>query len=105
VSETITATLAPVKRFISCLMFCAEAFGFFALFTSISSILIIIACLRYELSIVLPESDEMAVNLLALCFLINFIFSISLFLIIGLFGKEIDVLTIRLFSRYRPAGI
>ncbi len=49
-----------------------EAFGTFTLFTSISSIIGAIACLRYELAIMLPESDEEAANLLgaSLCFVV-----------------------------------
>jgi lipopolysaccharide exporter len=78
-----------------------EAFGFFALFTSLSSLFIVIACFKYELSIILPESDEMAANLLALCFLINTILSIFLFFFIGLFAKEIATfLNIQTFERY-----
>jgi len=45
-------------------LYAPEAFGTLALFTSITSILGVIACMRYELAIMLPESDEEAVNLL-----------------------------------------
>lgn len=46
-----------------------EAFGFLAIFTSITSIIGVIACMRYEFSIMLPKADEKAANLLALCLL------------------------------------
>ncbi|HHV34617.1 MAG TPA: oligosaccharide flippase family protein [Syntrophomonadaceae bacterium] len=46
-----------------------EAFGFLTIFTSISSILGVIACMRYELAIMLPKTDEEAANLLGLCLL------------------------------------
>jgi lipopolysaccharide exporter len=46
-----------------------EAFGFLALFTSITSIIGVIACMRYELAIMLPKTDEEAANLLGLCLL------------------------------------
>ncbi len=46
-----------------------EAFGTLALFTSITSIIGVVACLRYELAIMLPESDEEAANLLAVSLL------------------------------------
>ena len=39
-------------------LYAPEAFGTLALFTSITSILGVIACMRYELAIMLPESDE-----------------------------------------------
>jgi lipopolysaccharide exporter len=46
-----------------------EAFGFLALFTSITSIIGVIACMRYEMAIMLPKTDEEAANLLGLCLL------------------------------------
>jgi len=48
-------------------LFLPEAFGIAAIFISITSVIGSIACLRYELSIMLPESDEDAANLLAVC--------------------------------------
>ena len=45
-------------------LFAPEAFGVAALFASISGIIGVVACLRYELSIMLPKTDEEAVNLL-----------------------------------------
>ena len=41
-----------------------EAFGLSAIFVGISAIVSAIACLRYELSIMLPETDKEAANLL-----------------------------------------
>ncbi len=41
-----------------------QAYGTLALFTSITSILSVIACMRYHLSIMLPRSDQEASNLL-----------------------------------------
>ncbi|WAI00852.1 lipopolysaccharide biosynthesis protein [Methanogenium organophilum] len=46
-----------------------EAFGFLAIFISITSIIGVIACLRYELAIMLPEDDHEAVSMLGLCIL------------------------------------
>lgn len=46
-----------------------EAFGTLALFTSITGIIGVVACLRYELAIMLPETDEEAANLLAVSLL------------------------------------
>lgn len=46
-----------------------EAFGLLAIFISITSIIEVVACMRYELAIMLPKADEKAANLLALCFL------------------------------------
>jgi len=47
-------------------LFAPEAFGVAALFTSIASIIGVVACLRYELAIMLPKTDEEAANLLGL---------------------------------------
>jgi len=46
-----------------------ENFGLWALYSSITSIISVIICMRYEHSIMLPESDEDAVNLLGVSFL------------------------------------
>ena len=43
-----------------------EALGLSALFASITGIIAVVVCLRYELAIMLPEKDEDAANLLAL---------------------------------------
>ncbi|MHB0856571.1 MAG: lipopolysaccharide biosynthesis protein [Anaerolineae bacterium] len=50
-------------------LYAPEAFGALALFTAITSIIGVVACLRYELAIMLPESDEEAANLLAVSLL------------------------------------
>lgn len=47
-------------------LFAPEAFGVAALFFSIAGIIGVVACLRYEHSIMLPESHEEAANLLGL---------------------------------------
>ena len=53
-------------------LFAPEAFGVAALFVSITGIIGVVACLRYELSIMLPKTDEEAANLLgvSLCFVL-----------------------------------
>jgi O-antigen/teichoic acid export membrane protein len=59
-----------------------QDFGVWALYISITSIINVIVCLRYEFSIMLPESDEDAINLLGLCFLaVLFVTSLSLVII------------------------
>jgi len=56
-----------------------EAFGSLALFISIIGIISVISCLRYELSIVLPKSDQEAANLLGLsCCFVMLITSITI---------------------------
>lgn len=64
-AQILTILAAPVMT----RLYGPEDFGVWALYISITSIISVIACLRYEYSIMLPESDEEAVNLLGLSFL------------------------------------
>jgi lipopolysaccharide exporter len=48
-------------------LFSPEAFGLLAIFTSITKVLGVVSCLRYEFAIMLPDDERDAVNLLALC--------------------------------------
>ena len=64
-AQILTILSAPVLT----RLYGPEDFGIWALYISITSILSVIACMRYEYSIMLPESDEEAVNLLGLSFL------------------------------------
>lgn len=45
-------------------LYSPEAFGIVALFASITGIIIVASCMRYELAIMLPKSDKEAANLL-----------------------------------------
>jgi lipopolysaccharide exporter len=45
-------------------IFSPDAFGLMTLFISIIGIVKVVSCLRYEMAIVLPESDDEAVNIL-----------------------------------------
>lgn len=67
---TFAQAIAIIASPILTRLYGPEAFGFFAIFTSITSIIGVIACMRYELAIMLPKADEKATNLLALCLLI-----------------------------------
>ncbi len=59
-------------------LFAPEEFGVAALFASIIGIISVAACLRYDLSIMLPKTDEEAANLLGLSlFFVLIITSIS----------------------------
>ncbi len=64
-AQGIAVLLAPVIT----RLFAPEAFGVAALFTSITSVVGIVACLRYELSIMLPASEDEASNLLGVSLL------------------------------------
>ena len=60
IAQVIGVALSPVLA----RLFSPEAFGTAGVFTSILSVLGLMACLRYELAILLPESDEDAAHLL-----------------------------------------
>lgn len=70
----------------------ADAFGLSALFTSLVTSIAVIACLRYELCIMLPKTDEEAANLLAISLLIAFFISLILVPIVWLFGDDLSSL-------------
>lgn len=61
---TIAQLLGILAAPILTRLYAPDAFGVLAVFISITSVLGVIACLRYELSIMLPEKDEDAANLL-----------------------------------------
>lgn len=55
-----------------------EAFGIWAIFTAVTGIIGVVACMRYESSIVLPEKNADAANLVGLCLFIISIMSIAI---------------------------
>lgn len=57
-------------------IFTPEAFGEFALFSSISSIFVVIATLRYDVAIVLPDTDDEARQLARLATRANLVVSV-----------------------------
>jgi lipopolysaccharide exporter len=64
-------------------------FGIAAIFASICGILGVLACMRYELSIVLPDNDREAANLLALSLLFSFLMGLVLVVLIFTIGPEL----------------
>lgn len=63
-------------------LFAPEAFGLVALYTSLSSLFIVVANLRYELAIMLPEDDSEAINVFGLSIFFTLVFTVlsSLFI-------------------------
>jgi len=98
---TVAQLLSILASPILTRLYAPEAFGVAALFGSITSILGVIACLRYELSIMLPETDEDAANLLGVS--IGFAVLISLLTVpIVWWGKKplLRVLNAELLDPY-----
>lgn len=67
----------------------ADAYGLAALFSSFVGTITVIACLRYELTIMLPKTDGEAANLLASCILIASMISLMLIPILWFFGRPL----------------
>ena len=78
IAQGIGVIVAPIIA----RLFAPEAFGVAALFASITGIIGVVACLRYELAIMLPKTDEEAANLLgASLFFVLIITGISVLII------------------------
>lgn len=73
IAQIITFLASPVIT----RLYGPETFGLLALFISITSIIAVIACMRYEVAIMLPESDEEAANVFGLSIIFVIIVSIA----------------------------
>lgn len=86
-------TLAQALNFlfspIQTRLFSPEVFGELSVFTSITGIVGIIICLRYELAIVLPKDDDEGFALLKLSWLFAAIIAGISLIVFGLWGKQI----------------
>lgn len=67
-----------------------ELFGLFFIYASLSGVMRVIAGLRMEMALVLPEKDSHAINLLALGFVFNLLINIFLFFCISIFYDFIN---------------
>lgn len=87
-AQVITVLLTPVLA----RLFVPADFGVFNLYVSLITVLGIIACLRYELAIVLPESDHEAANLLAVSLVFAVLTSLLTIPFIVLWGDDFSIL-------------
>jgi O-antigen/teichoic acid export membrane protein len=90
--SSIGALITVIATPIITRYFTPDAFGIFAVFTSIVSILSITVCMRYEYAIMLPKSDDDAINIFALCVLIAFLLCTLLIPIVWFFQSQIITL-------------
>ena len=82
-------------------LFAPEAFGVAALFTSIAGIISVVACLRYELSIMLPKTDGEAANLLGVSlFFVLIVTGISVLIIFFAGDTIVSLLNSPELSKY-----
>lgn len=70
-------------------LYSPDDFGVLALFFSICSILSVVAAGRYELSIVIPEKDDDAANIVALSIFVSVVFALFLQIVFALFNSGI----------------
>ena len=87
-AQVVTILASPILT----RLYTPEEFGAWALLISITTIVGIIACMRYEFSIMLPESDEEAINLLGLSLSIVLIITSISILPIYFFKNEIALM-------------
>ena len=66
-AQGITLLISPILS----RLFTPHDFGVFGTFLSIVSAIALIASLRYEIAIVLPKKEDVAINLLALAALLD----------------------------------
>lgn len=82
-AQALSILVAPILARI----YAPDAFGTTAVFVSITSIIIIISCMRYELAIMLPETDEEAANLVGLSLVIVLVISLLTVVVVWI-GKN-----------------
>lgn len=70
-------------------LFSPEVFGDLSVFTSITSIIGIVICLRYELAIVLPQDDDEGFSLLKLCMIFASVVSLAAGIVFLFWGEAI----------------
>ena len=82
VAQAVPVLISPILT----RLYTPEDFGAFAIFVSITSVISVISCGRYELAVMLPEKDEDAINVAAVAFLFNVFINALFFLFILFFG-------------------
>ena len=88
IAQIVPFIVAPVLT----RLYNPEDFGLLALFTSLTSIIAIIATLQYESAIMLPKDDNDAINIVTLCLFITLGITIFSFIGVSLFNKLITKL-------------
>jgi len=89
--STIAQILPIVLIPILTRLYSPEEFGVFAFYISLVTFLIVFSSGRYEQAIVLPKTDKQAINILSLSFVILFVVTFILSVILFFFGDFIQV--------------
>lgn len=85
IAQAIPVAISPILT----RLYTPEDFGVFALYTSVASIVSLIATGRYELAIMLPKKNEDAANVVILSLIITFITSILILIVVYFFNSAI----------------
>jgi lipopolysaccharide exporter len=88
VAQVLPIVISPILTRI----YTPREFGILSVFVSISSICSVIATLRYEFAIMLPDKGKDAINITALAILIASIFSVFLLIVVIFFKQPIGKL-------------
>lgn len=83
--QAITVLVSPILT----RLYTPEDFGVFGVYASILEIVTVVASLRYEYALPLPEDDETAANILVLCFILLFGMTTLSWLVIHGLGNQI----------------
>jgi len=87
-AQVITFVVSPIIS----RLYLPEFFGVTQVFTSITSILSVVASLRYELAIMLPKKDEEAANMLSVSLILSLLTSSITIPVIWFWGRDIAAL-------------
>ena len=85
VAQAIPFILHPFLR----RLYSPEDFGAMAVYLNLFGVVTIVSALRYEAAIVLPKYNNEAANLLSLTFIINFVFTVLLFIALLFFKNDL----------------
>ncbi len=88
IAQAIPIAISPILT----RLYTPDDFGIFALYMAIASILSVIATGRYELAIILPETDEDAANIAILAIILTFCISFIMLFFMFIFNSEITEL-------------
>lgn len=94
IAQGINFVFSPIQT----RLFSPEVFGELSVFTSITSIIGVIVCLRYELAIVLPKDDDEGYALFKLSWFFAALVSLLALVVFGVWGRHI-------YARFNAPGI
>ena len=86
-AQFVGVLLAPIVT----RLYLPEDFGVSAVIVAIISVVSVISCMRYEMAVVLPKTEEKAKNLVALCFALTVIISLILLFTVPFLSERVEL--------------